>query len=116
MLFSLEWLLELCPTDAEASRVADVLTARGQLAREPAELYGFTDRGTLEVGKRADANVIDLGALRLHAPINVSDLPTGATRLVQHVDGYRATIAAGRVTFRDGRETGARPASLLRRG
>ncbi len=33
--------------------------------KDTADLMGFTDRGTLEVGKRADVNVIDLEALTL---------------------------------------------------
>ena len=60
-----------------------------------AAVYGFTDRGTLEPGKRADLNLIDLDALHLHAPEMVFDLPAGGRRLVQRVDGYRATFVAG---------------------
>jgi len=79
-----------------------------------AAVYGLTDRGTLEPGKKGDVNVIDLDALRLHAPEMVFDLPAGGRRLVQHVDGYRATIVAGQVTFEDGEPTGARPGTLVR--
>ena len=79
-----------------------------------AAVYGLTDRGTLEVGKKADVNVIDLDALRLHAPEMVFDLPAGGRRLIQRVDGYRATIVAGEVTFEDGEATGARPGRLVR--
>ena len=53
-----------------------------------AALYGFTDRGTLAVGKRADLNVIDHDNLRLHSPEMVFDLPAGGRRLIQKVDGY----------------------------
>ncbi len=35
---------------------------------DTAELYGLGDRGTLEAGKRADVNVIDLDRLRLELP------------------------------------------------
>ena len=79
-----------------------------------AAVYGFTDRGTLEVGKKADVNVIDLDALRLHAPKMVCDLPAGGRRLVQRADGYRATIVSGEVTFENGEPTGARPGRLVR--
>ena len=44
----------------------------------------------------------------------VFDLPAGGRRLVQHVDGYRATIVSGEVTFEDGEPTGAMPGKLVR--
>jgi N-acyl-D-aspartate/D-glutamate deacylase len=81
-----------------------------------AELYGLHDRGTVEVGKKADLNVIDLQRLRLHSPEFVNDLPGGAGRLVQGADGYRATIVSGEVIRRDGLDTGARPGQLVRSG
>jgi N-acyl-D-aspartate/D-glutamate deacylase len=86
---------------------------RMQTART-AEVYGMTDRGTLEPGKRADINLIDLEGLRLYEPEMVFDLPAGGRRLVQHVDGYRATFVAGEETFLDGKPTGARPGRLVR--
>ena len=79
-----------------------------------AAVYGLTDRGTLAPGKKADVNVIDLDALQLHAPEMVFDLPAGGRRLVQRVEGYRATIVSGAVTFEDGEPTGARPGGLVR--
>jgi N-acyl-D-aspartate/D-glutamate deacylase len=79
-----------------------------------AAVYGLTDRGTLEPGKKADVNLIDLDALRIHAPEMVFDLPAGGRRLIQHVDGYRATIVSGEVTFENGEPTGARPGGLVR--
>jgi len=81
-----------------------------------AAVYGLTDRGTLTPGKKADVNVIDLDALQLHAPEMVFDLPAGGRRLVQHVDGYRATVVSGQVTFEDGEPTGIRPGGLVRGG
>jgi len=79
-----------------------------------AAVYGLHDRGTLEVGKKGDVNIIDLDALRLHAPEMIFDLPAGGRRLVQRVDGYRATIVAGEVTFEQGEATGAMPGKLVR--
>jgi N-acyl-D-aspartate/D-glutamate deacylase len=87
-----------------------------KLTRNNADLYGLHDRGTVEVGKKADLNVIDLERLRLHSPEFVNDLPAGAGRLVQGADGYRATIVSGEVIRRDGRDTGARPGKLVRSG
>jgi len=81
-----------------------------------AELYGFDDRGTITVGKRADLNVIDFDRLRIRAPELRFDLPAGASRILQGAEGYLATIVAGRVTRRDDLDTGERPGRLVRAG
>jgi N-acyl-D-amino-acid deacylase len=85
-----------------------------RLAAQPADLYGFTDRGRVIEGLRADLNVIDIDGLALHAPRAVHDLPAGGVRLLQEATGYRATIVRGEITRRDGADTGARPGRLLR--
>jgi N-acyl-D-aspartate/D-glutamate deacylase len=85
-----------------------------RLTSQPADLYGFDDRGRLAEGRRADLNVIDHDRLRLHAPRAVGDLPAGGIRLLQDATGYRATVVGGEVTRRDGVDTGARPGRLLR--
>ena len=81
-----------------------------------AAIYGFADRGTLEPGKRADVNLLDLDGMRLHAPEMVFDLPAGGRRLIQKADGYVATFVAGEQTYEAGRATGARPGKLVRAG
>ncbi len=85
-----------------------------RLTSQTADLYGFTDRGRIEVGKRADINVIDFQHLQLETPRAVSDLPAGGTRLLQGATGYRATFVNGEMTRRDGVDTGARPGRLVR--
>ncbi|HUJ67447.1 MAG TPA: amidohydrolase family protein, partial [Acidimicrobiales bacterium] len=84
--------------------------------KDTAELYGFSDRGTITLGKRADLNIIDFDRLRLDQPEVVYDLPAGGRRLIQHAAGYTATIVGGAITRRDGADTGARPGRLVRRG
>ena len=81
---------------------------------DTAEVYGLHDRGTLESGKKADLNVIDLDALRLEMPRAARDLPAGGMRLLQDAVGYVATIVSGVVTRRDDIDTGARPGRLVR--
>jgi N-acyl-D-amino-acid deacylase len=83
-------------------------------SRDTAHLFGLTDRGTIELGKKADINVIDMNALRLHPARMAYDLPAGGQRLVQGASGYAATIVSGAVTRRDGVDTGARPGRLVR--
>ena len=85
-----------------------------RLTSETADFFGFRDRGRLAVGKKADINVVDLAALRLHHPELRHDLPAGGKRLVQTADGYTATLVAGTPIFENGAETGARPGRLVR--
>jgi len=81
---------------------------------DTAELMGLSDRGTIEEGKRADLNLIDWQALQLRPPEILFDLPAGGKRLVQRVDGYRATLVAGVTICEDGEPTGAFPGQLVR--
>jgi N-acyl-D-amino-acid deacylase len=83
---------------------------------ETADFFGFNDRGRLQPGLKADINVIDFAALRLRQPEVVHDLPAGGRRLVQRVDGYKATLVAGTPVFEDGEDTGASPGRLVRAG
>jgi N-acyl-D-aspartate/D-glutamate deacylase len=82
--------------------------------RDTATLFGLSDRGVIEVGKKADINVIDMDALALDLPKMVHDLPAGGRRLIQGASGYDATVVSGAVTRRDGVDTGARPGRLIR--
>ena len=85
------------------------------MTHDTAEIYGLLgDRGTLEVGKRADINVIDYDQLTISAPEMVYDLPTGAPRLLQESSGYKATVVAGEIVRENGEFTGARPGRLIR--
>ncbi|PHR18375.1 MAG: amidohydrolase [Sphingopyxis sp.] len=79
-----------------------------------AALYGFTDRGSLEVGKRADINVIDFDKLSVASPVAYKDLPAGGTRVMQPVTGYIATYCNGIKIRENDRDTGARPGRLAR--
>ncbi len=83
-------------------------------ARDTARAVGLRDRGVLAPGYRADINVIDMTALRLHRPQMLFDLPAGGRRLVQRADGYRHTIVAGQETYGNGVATGSLPGRLIR--
>ena len=79
-----------------------------------AALAGLHDRGRIAVGLRADLNLIDYDRLALDRPRVSHDLPAGGRRLTQTARGYRATLVAGEVTYRDGVPTGALPGRLVR--
>ena len=85
-----------------------------KMTADTAALYGLNDRGTIEVGKKGDLNVIDLERLDNALPEIAFDLPAGAPRFIQRARGYDATIVSGEVTFRDGEHTGALPGRLVR--
>ena len=82
--------------------------------RDTAAWVGLKDRGLLQKGYRADLNIIDYDGLKLHTPHIVHDLPAGGRRLMQHADGYEATVVAGQVIQRHGEATGAKPGRLVR--
>ncbi len=79
-----------------------------------ADLFGLSDRGSLEVGKKADINVFDLDRLGL-GPLNVQhDLPAGGSRILQSGQGYLNTFVAGVKTRENDQDTGARPGTVIR--
>jgi len=85
------------------------------MTQKPARSIGLADRGVLAPGLKADINVIDLDALKVHLPHFEADLPANARRLMQDVTGYRATIVSGEVTRENDQATGALPGRLVRR-
>jgi N-acyl-D-aspartate/D-glutamate deacylase len=92
------------------SRVVQMLSADG------ADYLGFSDRGRLQVGKKADINVIDYDNLNLKVPTMVKDLPAGGQRLLQPVTGYVATFVSGEQVVANDQVTEARPGRLVRAG
>ncbi|MBV9996637.1 MAG: amidohydrolase family protein [Caulobacteraceae bacterium] len=87
-----------------------------KLSAQTATAVGLRDRGRIAPGLKADLNVIDYDRLRMGAPRVVYDLPAGGRRLVQKASGYRATIVAGAITYREGAAAGPLPGKLVRRG
>lgn len=85
-----------------------------ELTAVPARVAGLFDRGRIGVGYKADLNVIDHSALRLHKPIIIHDLPAGGRRLDQRADGYVATVVSGEIIAERGVPTAARPGRLVR--
>jgi N-acyl-D-aspartate/D-glutamate deacylase len=85
-----------------------------RMTKDPARLYGLRDRGTLEVGMKADVNLIDTETLRLAPPEMLYDLPAGGKRFMQRAVGYRATVVSGEVAMERDEPTGSLPGRLVR--
>ncbi|MCY3813843.1 MAG: amidohydrolase family protein [Gammaproteobacteria bacterium] len=79
-----------------------------------ARVLGFTDRGALREGMKADINVIDMTRVRERQPKLVHDFPGGAPRLIQKAVGYKATVCNGTVILADDEHTGERAGLVLR--
>lgn len=97
-----------------ASGRLSVADAVRELTTVPARVAGLADRGRIAVGYKADLNVIDHDALRLHKPTVVFDLPAGGRRLDQTADGFVATIVSGELIAERGIPTDALPGKLIR--
>lgn len=82
--------------------------------QDTARCVGLHDRGTLEVGMKADLNLIDFDQLQLEVPRIEFDLPAGGRRMFQGAVGYIATIVNGEVIMENGEYTGAVPGALIR--
>ena len=86
-----------------------------RITSEPADYFGFKDRGRLKAGAAADIVVFDEATVNSPVrPTAVKDLPAGGTRLYCKAEGISQVIVNGQVLYRDGRHTGALPGRVLR--
>ena len=86
-----------------------------RITSEPADFFGFKDRGRLRAGAAADIVIFD--EAKVNSPLRptpVKDLPAGGTRLYCKAEGISEVIVNGQVLYRDGRHTGALPGTVLR--
>lgn len=107
------FLLTYWLRDRKGPRLA-LPQAIAALTDRPAKVMGLRDRGRIAPGYKADLNIIDLDALRLHAPVVRHDLPGGGRRLDQLATGFVATIVSGQTIRRHDQPTGARPGRVVR--
>ena len=107
------FLVSYWSRDREGTRIP-LETVIKMMTQDNANFIGFSDRGTLMPGMKADINVIDYKNLRLHHPKMFNDLPAGGQRFLQRASGYRATLVSGQPILRNDRLTQARPGRLVR--
>ncbi|MBV1876954.1 MAG: amidohydrolase family protein [Pseudomonadales bacterium] len=92
----------------------DLETAVNMLTKQPAEAWGFKDRGQIKEGLAADIIIFDPDTIAPSMPEVKHDLPASAIRLVQKAEGISSTIVNGEVLMRNGDHTGVYPGKLLR--
>ena len=85
-----------------------------RLTSDTAEAAGLSDRGVLKIGLKADINIIDWENVGSSDPFMTQDLPAGGKRLMQHTQGYVATIVSGKITYQNGASTEERPGALVK--
>jgi len=84
------------------------------LTVDQADLFGFRDRGRVQLGFAADLVVFDPDRVGTTGVRYVRDQPADGTRLVTDAVGVVASVVNGVVATRDGSPTGARPGRFLR--
>lgn len=110
------YLLQYWTRDRAAKGRASIALERAvqMLTADTADYIGMHDRGRLQVGKKADINVIDYDSLALGVPRMVQDLPAGGQRLLQAVNGYKAVFVSGQKVIENDQVLAARPGKLVR--
>lgn len=104
------WVLDRAHDRLPLNQAVHMMSARN------ARYLGLHDRGEIQVGQRADINVIDPRRLKLGAAELHRDLPGAGKRFVQKAEGYVGTWVAGVRTCEGGELTGQRPGRLVRMG
>lgn len=87
------------------------------LSGKAAKHFGFEDRGTIEVGKRADIMVFDLEEIARRPEAKVWDVPDGlggrTYRYTRQAAPMRLTLCNGIATFDNGEITGNFPGEFI---
>lgn len=86
-----------------------------RMTSEPAEYFGFSDRGRIVTGAHADLMIFD--PQRVDSPWMATevrhDLPGGGERLYASAVGMEFVVVNGTVLFEGGKHTGALPGTIV---
>ena len=115
----------MCGANYPTAFLADCLRGRklvalekavSMMTKQPADLFGLHDRGTLAPGNVADLFIFDPATVDSQPARLVNDLPGDSPRLVAESIGVRRVIVNGIDILVDGQPTGALPGAILRSG
>jgi len=115
----------MCGAPYTTSFLADTLRGRQLVSLErcvqlmtqaPAQLFGLRERGELREGFHADVVVFDPEKVATGEVQLLADLPGGSARLYADAIGVHRVMVNGTTIVTDGKETGARPGTVLRSG
>ena len=86
-----------------------------RITSQPADLFGFPDRGRLAAGAAADITIFDFDNVGCaKRPESRHDLPGGGLRLVTTSRGVEYTIVNGDILYEHGQHKGTLPGQVLR--
>jgi N-acyl-D-amino-acid deacylase len=79
--------------------------------------FGFTDRGEIRQGKRADITVFALDEIEYRPKRKIDDVPDGkggtTWRWTRDAAPVRLTLVNGVTTFENGKSTGEYPGTMI---
>ncbi|HWS46632.1 MAG TPA: amidohydrolase family protein [Acidimicrobiia bacterium] len=115
----------MCGAPYTTSFLADTLRGRQLVSLEhcvqlmtqaPAQLFGLRDRGEVREGFHADLVLFDPATVATGDVRLIDDLPGGTSRLFADAIGVQRVLVNGTTIVDGGRDTGARPGTVLRSG
>jgi len=86
-----------------------------RMTSEPADYFGFTDRGRLKIGKAADIMMFDPNTVgsSARADQTLHDMPGGGLRLYAAPHGMHKVIVNGELLLDEGKHTGRLPGMMV---
>jgi N-acyl-D-aspartate/D-glutamate deacylase len=99
---------QLCDAGMPTHLLAEWVRKRGlmtleegvrRLTSDPADFFGFVNKGRVAPGYDADLVLFNPEELELLPQEWVQDLPCGRQRIVERAEGYACTIVGGEVSF-----------------
>jgi N-acyl-D-amino-acid deacylase len=70
-----------------------------RLTAEPAEFFGFQNKGRIAAGMDGDLVLFDPDGVKLCPQEWTNDLPGGRPRIIERSEGFAYTIVGGQIVF-----------------